>query len=32
MRKTIAAQIKPVRIRRGDMRGSITLVADEFNY
>jgi hypothetical protein len=32
VRKAIAAQINPARIRRGDMRGMISLVADEFNY
>lgn len=32
VRKVIAAQIDPGRIRRGDMRGSITLVSEEFEY
>lgn len=32
VRKAIAAQINPARVRKGDMRGSISLVADEFNY
>ncbi|KAH9856964.1 hypothetical protein C2E23DRAFT_934159 [Lenzites betulinus] len=32
MRKIIAAQINPARIRRGDMRGSITLFSEEFSY
>ncbi|KAH8106959.1 hypothetical protein BXZ70DRAFT_915826 [Cristinia sonorae] len=32
MRKYIAAQINPERIRRGDMRGSIALVAEDFEY
>ncbi|KAF8843639.1 hypothetical protein BDN67DRAFT_1025275 [Paxillus ammoniavirescens] len=32
VRKIIAAQIDPARIRRGDMRGSITLVSEEFEY
>ncbi|KAI0054113.1 hypothetical protein FA95DRAFT_1479305, partial [Auriscalpium vulgare] len=32
VRKTIAAQIDPARIRRGDMSGSISLVAEEFSY
>ena len=32
VRKTIAAQINPSRIRRGDMRGMIALVSEEFEY
>lgn len=32
VRKIIAAQIDPARIWRGDMRGSITLVSEEFEY
>lgn len=32
VRKIVAAQIDPGRIRRGDMRGSITLVSEEFDY
>ncbi|OCH94962.1 hypothetical protein OBBRIDRAFT_721614 [Obba rivulosa] len=32
MRKTIAAHIDPSRIRRGDMRGSITLISEDFGY
>ncbi|CCM02380.1 uncharacterized protein FIBRA_04475 [Fibroporia radiculosa] len=32
MRKTVAAQIDPDRIRRGDMRGSITLISEHFEY
>ncbi|KAG6333650.1 hypothetical protein ID866_5437 [Astraeus odoratus] len=32
VRKIIAKQINPERIRRGDMRGSITLVSEEFEY
>ncbi|KAH7926310.1 hypothetical protein BV22DRAFT_365979 [Leucogyrophana mollusca] len=32
VRKIIAAQIDPGRIRRGDMRGSIALVSEEFEY
>ncbi|OJT15719.1 hypothetical protein TRAPUB_4617 [Trametes pubescens] len=32
IRKVIAAQINPGRIRRGDMRGSITLFSEEFSY
>ncbi|TCD71873.1 hypothetical protein EIP91_000005 [Steccherinum ochraceum] len=32
MRKHIAAQINPERIRQGDMRGSIALVAEDFEY
>ncbi|KAF9242136.1 hypothetical protein BU15DRAFT_87038 [Melanogaster broomeanus] len=32
VRKIIAAQIDPARIRRGDMRGSIALVSEEFEY
>ncbi|CAL1704471.1 unnamed protein product [Somion occarium] len=32
MRKSIAAQIDPARIRRGDMRGHIALVAEDFEY
>ncbi|KAI0065366.1 hypothetical protein BV25DRAFT_1776687, partial [Artomyces pyxidatus] len=32
VRKAIAAQIDPARIRRGDMSGSISLVAEEFSY
>lgn len=32
VRKTIAAQIDPGRIRRGDMRGSITLISEDFGY
>ncbi|EMD38386.1 hypothetical protein CERSUDRAFT_113545 [Gelatoporia subvermispora B] len=32
IRKTIAAQIDPARIRRGDMRGSITLISEDFGY
>ena len=32
VRKTVAAQIDPERIRQGDMRGSIALVAEDFEY
>ncbi|KAH7914687.1 hypothetical protein BJ138DRAFT_999553 [Hygrophoropsis aurantiaca] len=32
VRKIIAAQIDPSRLRRGDMRGSIALVSEEFEY
>ncbi|TFK55046.1 hypothetical protein OE88DRAFT_1717113 [Heliocybe sulcata] len=32
MRKAIAAEINPARIRRGDMRGMISLVSEEFEY
>ena len=32
VRKAIAKQINPARIRAGDMRGSIALIADEFQY
>jgi hypothetical protein len=32
VRKSIAFQIDPGRIRRGDMRGSISLVSAEFQY
>ncbi|KAH9952232.1 hypothetical protein B0H21DRAFT_716267 [Amylocystis lapponica] len=32
IRKVIAAQIDPGRIRAGDMRGSISLVAEDFEY
>ncbi|KAI6045785.1 ferric reductase like transmembrane component-domain-containing protein [Pisolithus marmoratus] len=32
VRQIIAKQIKPERIRRGDMRGLITLVSEEFEY
>lgn len=32
VRKAIASQINPARIRRGDMRGSISLVSEEFEY
>ncbi|KAF9815300.1 hypothetical protein IEO21_04663 [Rhodonia placenta] len=32
MRKTIAAQIDPGRIRRGDLSGSITLISEDFEY
>ncbi|KIJ68920.1 hypothetical protein HYDPIDRAFT_79795 [Hydnomerulius pinastri MD-312] len=32
VRKIIAAQIDPSRIRQGDMRGSIALVSEEFEY
>ncbi|KAH0826990.1 hypothetical protein J3R83DRAFT_4649 [Lanmaoa asiatica] len=32
VRKIVAAQIDPWRIRRGDMRGSIKLVSEEFEY
>jgi len=32
VRKYVAAQIDPAKIRRGDMRGSITLVAEDFEY
>ncbi|KAH9901014.1 hypothetical protein C8Q73DRAFT_786424 [Cubamyces lactineus] len=32
MRKIIAAQIDPGRIKRGDMRGSIALFSEEFSY
>ncbi|KAI0748209.1 ferric reductase like transmembrane component-domain-containing protein [Daedaleopsis nitida] len=32
MRKIVAAQIDPQRIRRGDMRGSIALFSEEFSY
>ncbi|KAG1756729.1 uncharacterized protein EDB91DRAFT_32712 [Suillus paluster] len=32
VRKIIAAQIDPARVWRGDMRGSITLVSEEFEY
>jgi hypothetical protein len=32
MRNAIAKQINPTRVRQGDMRGSITLVSEEFEY
>ncbi|KAH9946045.1 uncharacterized protein BXZ73DRAFT_86249 [Epithele typhae] len=32
VRKTVAAQIDPARVKRGDMRGSITLFSEEFSY
>lgn len=32
VRKTVAAQINPELIRQGDMRGSISLVAEDFEY
>ena len=32
IRKTVAAQINPTRVRRGDMRGSIALFSEEFSY
>ncbi|KZT26361.1 hypothetical protein NEOLEDRAFT_1132404 [Neolentinus lepideus HHB14362 ss-1] len=32
IRKAIGAQINPARIRRGDMRGMISLVSEEFEY
>lgn len=32
VRKSIAAQIDPARIRRGDYRGHISLVAEDFGY
>jgi hypothetical protein len=32
VRKIIAAKIDPARIRRGDMRGMIALVSEEFEY
>ncbi|KAH9926197.1 ferric reductase like transmembrane component-domain-containing protein [Fomitopsis serialis] len=32
VRKVIAAQIDPGRIRRGDMSGSITLISEDFEY
>ena len=32
MRKIVAAQIDPGRIKRGDMRGSIALFSEEFSY
>ncbi|KAI0670300.1 hypothetical protein C8Q78DRAFT_1035550 [Trametes maxima] len=32
IRKIIAAQISPERIKRGDMRGSIALFSEEFSY
>ena len=32
VRKAVAAQIDPARIRLGDMRGSIALVAEDFEY
>ena len=32
VRKIVAAQIDPGRIRRGDMRGSIALISEEFEY
>ncbi|THH11576.1 hypothetical protein EW146_g7990 [Bondarzewia mesenterica] len=32
MRKLVAAQIDPARIRRGDMSGSISFVSEEFAY
>ncbi|KAF8447432.1 hypothetical protein L210DRAFT_3391034 [Boletus edulis BED1] len=32
VRKIVAAQIDPGRVRKGDMRGSITLVSEEFEY
>jgi len=32
VRKSIALQINPSRLRRGDMRGSIALVSEEFAY
>jgi hypothetical protein len=32
VRKSVALHIDPGRIRRGDMRGSLTLISDEFQY
>lgn len=32
MRKVVAAQIDPQKVRRGDMRGSIALFSEEFSY
>lgn len=32
MRNAIASQINPSRIRRGDMRGHISFVSEEFSY
>jgi hypothetical protein len=32
MRKAVAAQIEPLRIRRGEKSGFIDLVAEEFEY
>ena len=32
MRKVVAAQIDPERVRRGDMRGLISIFAEEFSY
>jgi hypothetical protein len=32
VRKNVALQIDPSRIRRGDMRGALTLISDEFQY
>jgi hypothetical protein len=32
VRKIIAAQIDPGRVWRGDMRGSISLISEEFEY
>jgi len=32
VRKIVAAQINPGRIRRGDLTGSISLVAEDFEY
>jgi len=32
VRKTIASQIDPARIRKGDLRGSVALVSEEFEY
>ena len=32
VRKTVAAQIDPGRIRRGDLSGAISLVSEEFGY
>ncbi|KAG6370098.1 hypothetical protein JVT61DRAFT_12504 [Boletus reticuloceps] len=32
VRKIVTAQIDPGRVRKGDMRGSITLVSEEFEY
>lgn len=32
MRKHVATQINPARVRRGDLRGSITIVLEDFEY
>ena len=32
VRKIVAAQIDPQKVKRGDMRGSIALFSEEFSY